>query len=64
MEAVQSVETNKEFQEAGLLGIDAVKELILDRNQDLIPFQKYVSNKYGNARIQRSTSSVSVRSSS
>jgi len=51
IDALQNIETNEEFQEEGLLGIEAVKKLILEQNADLIPFQKYVSQKYGNAKI-------------
>ena len=51
IDAVVSIEANKEFQEEFLLGIDAVKELILERNPDLIPFQKYTMFKYGNSKI-------------
>jgi len=51
IDTVQNIETNQEFQEEFLLGIEAVKELILERNPDLIPFQKYTMQKYGNSKI-------------
>lgn len=34
-----------------MIGVDALKQLILFRNWEIIPFYKYIFNKYSSSRL-------------
>ena len=51
-DALEFLEENEHLKELKLLGLEAVKEIVLERNLESLPFYNYVQRKYNSAYIR------------
>ena len=50
MEVLEKYET-EDNKAKGLMSVETIKNVVLRRNWDVIPFFKYIQTKYGNQKI-------------
>lgn len=46
-EVLQSFEKDQAKREKGLVSLDTIKELLIERNCDVVPYFKFIVNKFG-----------------
>jgi len=47
--ALQNIEKNELIRSIGLLSLDSVVEIIIEHNQDILPFTGYIQNRFKNS---------------
>jgi hypothetical protein len=52
-DALEFLEENQNLKKEGLLGLEAIKEMILERNLEALPFYEYVRFKYNSGLYKR-----------